>query len=49
MAPLTGDAGFLGVEQLSWAKYAISVQNKVLGIITQRDPETEDPDHHELY
>ena len=25
------------------------LQNKVLGIITQRDPETEDPDHHELY
>ncbi len=32
MAPLTGDAGFLGVEQLSWAKYAISVQNKLLGM-----------------
>jgi branched-chain amino acid transport system substrate-binding protein len=32
MAPLTGDAGFLGVEQLSWAKYAVSVQNKLLGL-----------------
>ena len=32
MAPLTGDAGFLGVEQLSWAKYAVQVQNKLLGL-----------------
>ena len=32
MAPLTGDAGFLGVEQLSWAKYALAVQNKLLGL-----------------
>ena len=32
MAPLTGDAGFLGVEQLSWAKYAVAVQNKLLGL-----------------
>lgn len=32
MAPLTGDAGFLGVEQLSWVKYAIQVQNKLLGL-----------------
>lgn len=32
MAPLTGDAGFLGVEQLSWVKYAVAVQNKLLGL-----------------
>ncbi len=32
MAPLTGDAGFLGVEQLSWAKYAVQVMNKALGM-----------------
>ena len=32
MAPLTGDAGFLGVEQLSWAKYAVQVQDKLLGL-----------------
>jgi len=45
MAPLTGDAGFLGVEQLSWAKYAVQVLNKQLGTTfglyqgdTQLDP-----------
>ena len=32
MAPLTGDAGFLGVEQLSWAKYAVQTMNKALGM-----------------
>jgi branched-chain amino acid transport system substrate-binding protein len=32
MAPLTGDAGFLGVEQLSWAKYAVANMNKLLGM-----------------
>jgi branched-chain amino acid transport system substrate-binding protein len=32
MTPLTGDAGFLGNEQLSWAKYAVKTLPKQYGL-----------------
>ena len=35
MAPLTGDAGFLGTEQLSWAKYAVKTLAPKYGLKIQ--------------
>ena len=35
MTPLTGDAGFLGQEQLSWSKYAVKRLAPVLGLKVQ--------------
>ena len=35
MAPLTGDAGFLGNEQLSWAKYAVKTLASKYGLKIQ--------------
>jgi branched-chain amino acid transport system substrate-binding protein len=35
MTPLTGDAGFIGNEQLSWAKYAIKTLQKQYGLKIQ--------------
>ena len=35
MTPLTGDAGFLGTEQLSWAKYAVKTLQKQYGLKLQ--------------
>lgn len=32
MTPLTGDAGFLGQEQLTWAKYAVKTLQKSYGL-----------------
>ena len=32
VTPLTGGAGFLGAEQLSWAKYAVKTLAKPLGL-----------------
>jgi len=35
ITPLTGDAGFLGTEQLSWAKYAVKTLQKQYGLKIQ--------------
>jgi branched-chain amino acid transport system substrate-binding protein len=35
MTPLTGDAGFIGNEQLSWAKYAVKTLQKQYGLKIQ--------------
>ena len=35
MTPLTGDAGFLGNEQLSWAKFAVKTLQKQYGLKIQ--------------
>ncbi len=35
LTPLTGDAGFLGTEQLSWAKYAVKSLQKQYGLKIQ--------------
>jgi branched-chain amino acid transport system substrate-binding protein len=35
LTPLTGDAGFLGTEQLSWAKYAVKSLQKRYGLKIQ--------------
>ncbi len=35
MTPLTGDAGFIGNEQLSWAKYAVKTLQKQYGLKVQ--------------
>jgi len=35
LTPLTGDAGFLGNEQLSWAKYAVKTLQKQYGLKIQ--------------
>jgi branched-chain amino acid transport system substrate-binding protein len=35
MTPLTGDAGFLGTEQLSWARYAVKTLPKQYGLKVQ--------------
>lgn len=35
LTPLTGDAGFLGTEQLSWAKYAVKTLAPQLGLKIQ--------------
>jgi branched-chain amino acid transport system substrate-binding protein len=35
LTPLTGDAGFLGTEQLSWAKYAVKTLQKKYGLKIQ--------------
>jgi branched-chain amino acid transport system substrate-binding protein len=35
LTPLTGDAGFLGTEQLSWAKYAVKSLQKKYGLKIQ--------------
>jgi len=35
ITPLTGDAGFLGTEQLSWAKYAVKTLAKQYGLKIQ--------------
>jgi branched-chain amino acid transport system substrate-binding protein len=32
LTPLTGDAGFLGTEQLTWGKYAVKTLSKKLGL-----------------
>src|SRR5947208_15153868 len=32
ITPLTGDAGFLGTEQLSWAQYAVKTLAKQYGL-----------------
>jgi branched-chain amino acid transport system substrate-binding protein len=35
LTPLTGDAGFLGTEQMSWAKYAVKTLQKRYGLKIQ--------------
>jgi branched-chain amino acid transport system substrate-binding protein len=35
LTPLTGDAGFLGTEQMSWAKYAVKTLQKRYGLRIQ--------------
>ena len=35
VTPLTGGAGFLGTEQLSWAKYAVATLPKTMGLKVQ--------------
>ena len=40
VTPLTGGAGFLGNEQLSWAKYAMKTLPKTLGSRSSSSPAT---------